>query len=747
VEFTEKQKEAVSLTTNLQHFMIYGGSRCVSGDTIIDGQSKTIKELAEIGKPVEVLTTRGKVLAEAPFKKGECELLEFKLKSGRSVKVTPDHRFYTGKKWQKASEFKQGDSLAVQSSEPYLQQSNLELSLSKSLVNVQRWKKITSNWMDRCFSHLRQYGQQPLPFSTSAQEYHALRCGELERSRSYQRQPFLFSQSLESNNHTDYQKPPFLKYNPIGQSLSRRPSLGDSPLKMKPFQLLNCDDGQICELSQGSRSIYQQSPLMSFFWKSFLAIMDSVLFQFALFFGLSYDKPRKKGYDLSTVTNITKTAKQNYYTLHVPVAEQYFANGILHHNSGKTFILVRNLILRALKSPDSRHVILRYRFNHVKSSIVHDTFPKVMKLCFPTIQYKLDKTDWYATFDNGAQVWFGGLDDKERTEKILGTEYATIYLNECSQISYSSVEIVTTRLAQKIYQQTINNTKELLPLRMLYDCNPPLKSHWTYKLFLLKANPDTKKPLPNPNIYGYMKINPSDNMDNLPQGYLDTLRGMSERRQKRFLHGEFGDDNPNALFTESNFEINRIKNGEKPDMTRIIVSVDPSGAGDVDNQENDAIGIVVVGIGTDGRAYLLEDCTIKAGPATWGKVATEAYYRWSADCIVAEKNYGGEMVRFTIQTARQDVPFKFVTATRGKVVRAEPVSALYELGKVRHVGKFNELEDELIGFSTFGYLGEKSPNRADALVWAVTELFPRVVNDNKEAEIDPISLMQDNFGW
>ena len=178
--------------------------------------------------------------------------------------------------------------------------------------------------------------------------------------------------------------------------------------------------------------------------------------------------------------------------------------------------------------------------------------------------------------------------------------------------------------------------------------------------------------------------------------------------------------------------------GNTPDLVRIVVAVDPSGSGDIDNADNDAIGICVAGLGTDGNAYLLEDCTVKAGPATWGKVATSAYERHKADVIVGEGNYGGAMVKHVIQTARPRTPYKEVTATRGKVVRAEPISALYENGKVRHVGYFRELEDELSGFSTVGYVGGKSPNRADAMIWAMTELFPGMVAEPKKPAIEKI---------
>lgn len=402
--------------------------------------------------------------------------------------------------------------------------------------------------------------------------------------------------------------------------------------------------------------------------------------------------------------------------------------------SGKTFLHVRNTVFRALKAPNSRHAALRFRFNAIKSSIVLDTFPKVMRLAFPGVRYELNKTDWFATFDNGSELWFGGLDDKERTEKILGMEFATIYLNECSQIPWGSVGVAITRLAQQATQTIEGRGESPLRPRMYFDCNPPPKSHWTYRLFIEKRDPESKKALPRPEDYASFQINPESNLENLSAGYLDTLKSLSPRLQKRFLKGEFGDATPNQLFREEDIEKWREINGNVPDLVRVVVAVDPSGSGDVDNADNDAIGIVVVGLGTDGNAYLLEDCTVKAGPATWGRVAASAYDRHAADVVVGEANYGGAMVQHTIQTARPRTPYKAVTATRGKAVRAEPISALYEAGKVRHVGDYAELEDELCAFSTVGYLGESSPNRADALIWALTELFPALVNPQDDED-------------
>jgi len=405
--------------------------------------------------------------------------------------------------------------------------------------------------------------------------------------------------------------------------------------------------------------------------------------------------------------------------------------------SGKTFLLVRNVVWRALMAPESRHAVFRFRLNHIKASIVMDTFPKVMRVCFPGVGFELNKTDLYAEFPNKSQVWFAGLDDKERTEKVLGQEFATLYFNECSQIPQGSVDTALTRLAQLAKTKVLNQPDGVLKTRAYYDCNPPNKSHWTYRRFILKQDPETRLPLANPGDYASFQMNPVDNLANLSPEYLRSLESMSARLQKRFYRGEFADATPNQLFAEEDVDKWRVLDGRLPDMVRIVVAVDPSGSGDVDNADNDAIGIAVAGLGTDGNAYLLEDATVKAGPATWGAVAVSAYERHAADVIVGEINYGGAMVEATIQTARREqgqrrAPYKAVSATRGKVVRAEPISALYEQGKVRHVGYFPELEDELAAFSTVGYTGERSPNRADALIWAITELFPGVVAGPKK---------------
>lgn len=396
--------------------------------------------------------------------------------------------------------------------------------------------------------------------------------------------------------------------------------------------------------------------------------------------------------------------------------------------SGKTFLLCRAVAMRAIKAPESRHAILRFRFNHVKQSVVLDTFPKVMKLCFPNVKYTISKTDWYATLESGSEIWFGGLDDKERSEKILGMEFVTIYLNESSQIPQSSRDIVVTRLAQQVEQKISGRPVVHLKPRMLYDCNPPKKSHWTYKLFVKHVDPDTGGTQVNPGDYVSFKINPKDNEANLSAGYLQTLHGLGAKLRKRFLDGEFSDDTANGLFDETSIDKWRVVDAsEAPEMVRIVIAVDPSGSGDIDNADNDEIGILACGLGIDGKGYVMADLTVKAGPATWGRVVTDAYERFEANTVVGEANYGGAMVQHVILTARPRTPYKAVVATRNKQVRAEPVAALYEQGKIRHIGYHSQLEEELSNMTTNGFTGTGSPNRADAVVWGFTELFGGIV--------------------
>lgn len=377
--------------------------------------------------------------------------------------------------------------------------------------------------------------------------------------------------------------------------------------------------------------------------------------------------------------------------------------------SGKTFLLTRALIVRAARADGSRHAVFRHRLNHIRSSIWSDTLPKVRRLCFPDLPMTLHQQDLTATLPNGSQLVFAGLDDKDRVEKVLGQEYATLYFNESSQIPWGSVETAMSRLAQKTP----------LALKAYFDCNPPSKLHWSYQLFREGLKPGTREKVPNSADYAEMKINPADNRDNLPEKYFEILGSMSAAKRKRFEAGEWADDVQGALWTLEALDATRI--AVAPELRRVVVAVDPSGTSGAGG--GDDIGIVVAGLGLDGRGYVLADRTCQLPPAGWARRSVDAAVEFEADRIVAERNFGGAMVESTIRTADPKASVKLVTASRGKVARAEPIAALYEQGRVSHVGSHPNLEDQMANMTPAGYVGEGSPDRADALVWALTELM------------------------
>lgn len=213
-----------------------------------------------------------------------------------------------------------------------------------------------------------------------------------------------------------------------------------------------------------------------------------------------------------------------------------------------------------------------------------------------------------------------------------------------------------------------------------------------------------------------------DNADNLAPTFLRAIRDKYEgtRLGRQELNAEILDDLPGALWQRDVIDKSRIR--QAPDLQRIVVAVDPSGTKG-ESDDGDEIGIVVAGKGVDGRGYVLADRTCKLSPDGWGRRAVAAYAEFKADRIIAERNFGGAMVEHVIKTIDRTASYKEVVASRGKVARAEPVAALYEQGRVSHVGSFPELEDQMCQIDASGFIGEGSPDRADALVWALTELM------------------------
>ncbi len=218
-----------------------------------------------------------------------------------------------------------------------------------------------------------------------------------------------------------------------------------------------------------------------------------------------------------------------------------------------------------------------------------------------------------------------------------------------------------------------------------------------------------------------------DNQANLPKVYLDRLKQLyaGTRFGRQEIDAVLLEQAPGALWTLGRIDADRVR--EVPPLQRIIIAIDPA----VTSGRNaDETGIIVAGRCADGHAYILEDLSGRHSPAEWAKCAIGAFHRYGADRIVGEANQGGDLVERNLRIEERRVPYRAVRATRGKWLRAEPIAALYEQGRVHHVGGFPELEDQMTAWEPGA---SQSPDRLDALVWALTELMvtPRPQNTQR----------------
>lgn len=211
--------------------------------------------------------------------------------------------------------------------------------------------------------------------------------------------------------------------------------------------------------------------------------------------------------------------------------------------------------------------------------------------------------------------------------------------------------------------------------------------------------------------------------------YLNTValeelaQDMTALGYRQEILAEDIDEIPGALWTRAIIENNRVR--EAPELVRVVVGIDPKASVEADSET----GIIVAGVDAKGDGYILADRSIDASPEQWARRAVQAYHEFEADRLVPEVNQGGDMVISVLRMVDNTIPIKPVHASRGKATRAEPVAALYEQGRVHHVGSFAAVEDQMCSWQT----GDKSPDRLDALVWALTELMVRHSNRERIA--------------
>ena len=312
----------------------------------------------------------------------------------------------------------------------------------------------------------------------------------------------------------------------------------------------------------------------------------------------------------------------------------------------------------------------------------------------------------------GGVISFAGM-NQQNSESIKSYEnYSVCWVEEASVFSARSLELIrpTIRAPQS---------------ELWFSWNPHHASDPVDKFFRGLTPPDNAI---------IRKVTYEDN-DFLPDEMLEEMEIDRENNPDRFAHiwlGEYAPQAVGAIFNMANIHENRQH--DIPMLRRILVSVDPAIS---NTDQSDEHGIICGGIGEDNRGYIIDDVSMRGSPQQWAERAVATYDKYEADAIVVERNQGGDMVRHTIKTVRPQIKIVEVTATRGKHVRAEPISALYATNQVSHIGSYPELEAQMCRMTSAGYEGDGSPDRCDALVWLLTELFPSIIKRPKKRNYAP----------
>lgn len=395
--------------------------------------------------------------------------------------------------------------------------------------------------------------------------------------------------------------------------------------------------------------------------------------------------------------------------------------------SGKSTVIAWSIINRALNAPGSRHLVFRETSASCRITMFDLAFKNALRTFWPGLidneaQCVINETEMTIEFPAlGSIIIFGGLQEAN-LDRILGQEACTIFLNEATDLNYKHFQRVNNRLRQRV---DLSDNRGRLPNKLILDCNPTDWSCFIPWLFLEGRSPETKQPLANPDNYVFLKLHTASNRANLDEGYFEAQSDYSPDEYRRFIAGEWKDTTDGAMFQRDWIDASRVGADLKDDLretlARIVVAIDPAASS---NEGSDETGIIVAGVDEAGHGYILDDLSGRYTPTEWASIATEAYREWGADKIVAERNNGGEMVESTIRNVDRGVAVTTVWASRGKETRAAPAATHYEKGRVHHVGIFTELESQMVSFVVgFNRRKHKSPDRLDALVWALEDLM------------------------
>jgi predicted phage terminase large subunit-like protein len=356
---------------------------------------------------------------------------------------------------------------------------------------------------------------------------------------------------------------------------------------------------------------------------------------------------------------------------------------------GKSRIASEKVNAFMLHYPGARGLLIRKAREYASKSMVMS-----MKRAIGSPEIAVyRKADLMFQYANGSLLAAAGVKDEDQREALRSIfedgGVDIVWIEEANALSYEAYQEIRTRMRGQAssWRQIILTT------------NPGGPAHWI-KRRLIDG--------------GEAKVYVSSAEDNPhnPPDYLHTLNTLTGLQYERLVRGKWV-ASEGALWSYDLIERQRTT---RPDnLTRIVVAVDPAAT---NKKTSDETGIVIAGTDANGNGYVLQDVSLKASPAGWAQAAIQAYHRWQANVIVVETNNGGDMVEHTIHSV-ENVPVKQVRASRGKHTRAEPIAALYENGRIFHAGTFHDLEDQLTTWTP----GDDSPDRLDALVWAMTELM------------------------
>ncbi|WP_286208645.1 PBSX family phage terminase large subunit [Azospirillum sp. A1-3] len=377
--------------------------------------------------------------------------------------------------------------------------------------------------------------------------------------------------------------------------------------------------------------------------------------------------------------------------------------------SGKSHFFAELMVEAALMRPGLRAVCVREVQKTLKESAKRLIEDKITKLGMSS---QFDVLNTEVKTPGGGVILFQGMQD-HTAESIKSLEgFQIAWVEEAQTLSSRSLEML---------RPTIRAPGS----ELWFSWNPRNASDPIDTLL--------RGPEPPPDAI-VRKVNYSDNPF-FPKELEDERAFDQRTKPGRYGHIWLGEYEPTAIGAIwDRLVLHRNRVEAAPSLDRIVVAVDPAVSAETGSDEH---GIVAAAVGHDGHGYVLEDASTKGTPRHWAERAIATYDRFDADCIVIERNQGGDMCRYTLESVRPGIRIVEVTATRGKHVRAEPISALYALDRVHHVGTFEKLESQMCQMTAAGYEGDGSPDRCDALVWALTELFPAVTaTPAKPAEVD-----------